>query len=330
MPEKLNRYTGIGLFVILAALIVGVAGCGTPSQTVQIRTWSDLNGVRNNLGAVCVLANDLDSTTAGYDQLASPTANEGKGWQPIGTRAASFYGSFDGQGHEIRDLFIDRPTEIDVGLFGAVYNLTTTAISNLGVANARITGQEYVGVLAGISYGSLNSCYSSGNVTGEEYVGVLMGGNAGTVSASYSAGSAVADTLVGGLLGGNTGTVTDSYSLASAIGDSRVGGLIGGNGGTASNCYTTGTVGGNDDVGGLVGADFDGTVTNSFWDTQTSGRATSASGTGKMTAEMQNIATFSGAGWNIIGVASPTTRSTSYTWNIVNGSTYPFLSSQPS
>jgi len=69
-----------------------------------------------------------------------------------------------------------------------------------------------------------------------------------------------------------------------------------------------------------------GTVSNSFWDIQTSGQTTSAGGTGKTTAEMKNIATF--AGWNIVSVGDPGTRNTAYTWNIVDGETYPFLSWQ--
>jgi len=86
---------------------------------------------------------------------------------------------------------------------------------------------------------------------------------------------------------------------------------------------------GNSSVGGLVGGNEDGSVSNSFWDTQTSGQATSAGGTAKTTAEMQNIATFSGAAWNIIAVGGPGERNPAYIWNIVNGLTYPFLSWQP-
>jgi hypothetical protein len=255
-----------------------------------------------------------------------------KNWralQPTGSFNDAWYGSFDGQGHVIRDLFIDRPAERDVGLFGGVLNWTM--IKNVEVTGATVTGQSYVGILVGTNYGTVSSCYSSGDVTGDEYVGVLVGGsgNTSTISNCFSVGSAHGGTVVGGLLGGNTGTVSDSYSLASAVGDSQVGGFIGGNGGTASNCYSAGSVGGNDDIGGLVGADFDGTVTNSFWDTQTSGQATSGGGTGKTTAQMHDIATFSGAGWNIIAVASTGTRNTSYIWNIVNGATNPFMSWQP-
>jgi hypothetical protein len=47
---------------------------------------------------------------------------------------------------------------------------------------------------------------------------------------------------------------------------------------------------------------------------------------GKTTAEMQDIATF--AGWSIIVVASGETNP-AYTWNIVDGETYRFLSWQP-
>jgi len=71
------------------------------------------------------------------------------------------------------------------------------------------------------------------------------------------------------------------------------------------------------------------TVSNSFWDTETSGQASSAGGTGKTTAQMKDIATFSGATWDIVAVASADDRDTGYIWNIVDDGTYPFLSWQP-
>jgi len=70
------------------------------------------------------------------------------------------------------------------------------------------------------------------------------------------------------------------------------------------------------------------TVSTSFWNTETSGQATSAGGIGKTTAQMQDIATFSGATWDIIAVASPSTPNPSYTWNIVDEQNYPSLSWQ--
>jgi hypothetical protein len=320
---------------------------------VEIRTWHDLDAVRNNLGGKFTLMNNLDSTTAGYMELASPTANGGKGWQPIGIWPNPFTGSFDGQGFEIRDLFIDREAEDTVGLFSFVN--TGATIVNVAVMDADVTGELYVGGLVGHNRGSLSNCYSTGNVTGDTYigglagesggivsnsssaasvsgsseVGGLIGQNHGTVSKSYSTGSAAGDSYVGGLVGWNhDGTISNSYSSARVAGESLVGGLVGHNRASVSNCYSTGNVTGLEDVGGMVGRNYEGTVSNSFWDIQTSGQATSAGGTGRNTTAMKTTATFSGVAWNIIAVALNQTDP-AYIWNIVNGVTYPFLSWQP-
>jgi hypothetical protein len=110
-------------------------------------------------------------------------------------------------------------------------------------------------------------------------------------------------------------------------GEYGVGGLVGSNYlGTVSNCYATGSASGSSGIGGLVGSTHKGTVSDSFWDIETSGQDTSAGGTGKTTAQMQDIATFSGAGWDIIAVDGPGERNPAYIWNIVDDVTYPFLS----
>jgi hypothetical protein len=168
-------------------------------------------------------------------------------------------------------------------------------------------------------------------VVGENYVAGLVGENRGTVSNSYSSGSVAGYVGVGGLMGSNAGTVSSSYSTCEVTGNSSVGGLVGySSSGTVSKSYSTGRVTGSSSVGGLVGAnnEEEATVNNSFWDTQTSGQSASDGGTGKTTAEMKDVATFSGAGWNIAAVA-PDARNPSYIWNIVTGVTYRFLSWEP-
>jgi len=324
-------------------------------QIWEIRTWRDLDAIRNNLSRRYVLMNDLDSTTTGYRELASETANQGRGWQPIGTELQPFTGSFDGQGYEMRDLFINRPDEVRVGLFGEVER--GAVIKDVGVTNLTVIGRDYVGGLVGHSAGTVSNCYATGNVTGEEHVGALVGHNGGMVDRSRSSGNVTGEERVGGLVGWNQATLSNSYSRCTVRGDSSVGGLVGDNwyyASTISNSYSTGSVTGSRHVGGLVGVNYyatvictystgvvtgnwtvgglvgynTGTVSNSFWDVQTSGRATSAGGTGKTTGELKNIATFSGVGWNIIAVTDPSARNTTYTWNIITGQTYPFLSWQ--
>jgi hypothetical protein len=192
-----------------------------------------------------------------------------------------------------------------------------------------VAGDWDVGGLVGSNYGTVSISYSTGSVTGNYYVGGLGGWNEGTVSISYSTGSVAGSFSIGGLVGINgwDGTVSNSYSSGNMTGNEYVGGLVGVNFGTASNSYSSGNVTGNEYVGGLVGVNWVGTVSNSFWDTKTSGQAISAGGTGKTTAEMQDIATFLEAEWDIWAVA-PGATNFAYTWNIINEQTYPFLSLQ--
>ena len=195
--RKSNYLARFGVFLTTAALIVGMAGCGgfapgpfscgEPSQNLEIRTWYDLDAVRHNRAGHHTLMNDLDSTTAGYEELASPTANGGEGWEPIGFfYEAPFIGSLDGGEYEIRDLFINRPDQDNaVGLFGCVHEVAV--IKDIGVVNFTVAGMAWVGALVGDNDGFVVNCYCTmGNVTGDWDVGGLVGYKfRGTVSNSY-------------------------------------------------------------------------------------------------------------------------------------------------
>ena len=280
----------LGTFLVTAALIAGMAGCGTHTTPIEVRDWYDLHTARENLSGYYVLMNDLDSTIAGYTEQADSTANGGKGWQAIGTSDDPFTGSFDGQGYKINNLYINRPDEELVGLFGYVGE--GGVVKNLGVVNANVTGDP-VGGLMGENHGTVSNCYATGIVNGEDSVGGLVGYNAGTVSNSYSTGNVTGvdygigglvgqnsgnvsnchatssvtgvDYGIGGLLGENWGTVSNSYATGNVTGNSHVGGLMGDNWGTVSNSYSIGNVTGNHHVGGLAGENCFGTVSNSYY-----------------------------------------------------------------
>jgi len=368
-------YTGV--IVLLVALAMIVTGCPLlpdpphpppytthpgPSLDLEIRTWYDLDAIRDNLAGHHRLMNDLDATTAGYEELAGRRANEGTGWKPIISENYGFSGSLDGQGYEIRDLFIDRPDEDNVGLFA----LSGGLIKDVGVVNIDVTGRKGVGSLVGMSLGegSIGNSYSAGSVAGNQRVGGLIGHNLRdhTVTNSFSTGSVVGHWEVGGLVGANyEGIVAHSYSAGNVTGEGDVGGLVGANRGVLSNCYAAGSVTGKWwvgglvgvnrgivenshsvgsvagvlDVGGLIGTGEPGaTLSNSFWDVEASGIADSDGGTGKTTAEMMSIATLTdtateglGEPWDVVAVAPGETNS-DHIWNIVDGQTYPFLSWQ--
>jgi hypothetical protein len=395
-----------------------------PDHAEEIWDWHDLNAVRDNLSGYYLLMNDLDADTGGYEELAGPAADEGKGWQPIGPwdpygypPGEAFRGTFDGQGYEIRDLCVLRPDESFVGLFGAirgVFGGEQAVIEDIGLANATVVGNWSVGGLVGRSYelSTVRNSYATGNVTGWARVGGLAGANdgpvtdscfvgdvtgsfdvgglvgvswhgsvlnshatgnvtgggsvggligstnyanvtnchfTGTVSGngavgglvgynwvvvwgSYSAGTVTGESNVGGLVGVNMVNVINSYSSASVTGEWCAGGLVGSNQGSVSRAYSVGSVAGQAAVGGLVGINLgEDNVRDSFWDVEASGIEFSSGGTGKTTAEMKDIATFTDTNtegldeaWSMVAVQSGVSNPV-YTWNIVDGQTYPFL-----
>jgi hypothetical protein len=220
------------------------------------------------------------------------------------------------------------------------------SISNC-YSTGSVSGYQYFGGLVGYNYsGNIINCYSIGTVSGSSYserAGGLVGKNTGDIISCYSIGAVSSPYYVGGLVGYHSyGNIINCYSTGTISGSGYVGGLVGDNyEGDITNCYSTGNVSGSSSfvgglvgylsggnigncystcdinspyyVGGLVGSGF-GNVTYSFWDTQTSGRTTSEGGTGKTTAEMKTLSTFTSAGWDFVDV-----------WGIGNGQTYPYL-----
>ena len=166
------------IFLIVVILVTGMVGCGpSVADDIEIQTWYDLDTVRDNLDGSYILTNNLDSTTAGYTELASSTANGGKGWQPIGASYNPFSGILDGQGYAIHDLYINRPNENYVGLFG--YAGGGGTIKDTGATNIDVIGYRYVGGLVGCNDGEVNDSYSIGKVIGEEDVGGMVGYDSG-------------------------------------------------------------------------------------------------------------------------------------------------------
>jgi len=177
---------------------------------------------------------------------------------------------------------------------------------------------DAVGGIVGRNYGAVTNCYYTGSVDGFNYVGGIAGWmSGGLVQDSYNAGDVTGlGGSTGGLVGYHaTGIVEDSYSTGPVSGNQFVGGAAGYNSDTLTNCYSTGNASGSSDIGGFQGYVSGGTTTNCFWDTETSGLATSfGPETGLTTAEAMNDFTFTSAGWDLTN-----------DWFCMNGSTRPFL-----
>lgn len=294
---------------IVVVLMAGVAaaescldGTGTKEEPYLIRSISDFMVFADRANAVQYWASGV------YIRLETNLDLEGIDFEPIGGTYDDgegnyidlhFEGNFDGNGHTIANVVIDRPEQYYVGLFG--YVGTDGAVRRLGVENVSMTGQTNVGGLAGYCEGTIEFCYTTGQVTGN-YSGGLTGTcDHGTIVSCYSACSVSGGDCLGGLAGFcSFATITTSYSTGSVSGNQTVGGLVAYNlFTTITHCYSAGLVSGDSLTGGLCGANLYGTVTSCYWDVETSQQQYSTGGTGKTTAEMNEQSTYSG--WDFGG-----------------------------
>ncbi|MCT7517396.1 beta strand repeat-containing protein [Aliarcobacter cryaerophilus] len=233
---------------------------------VVVNNLYQLQWINQALNGKYELGRDIDaSATSSWNSNGSGGYY---GFNPLGNSSNSFTGTLDGLGFTISDLYINRPTQDDIGLFGYTNNAT---IKNIGLENVNISGNNYVGGLVGMNggnKGTISNSYATGSVNGNSEVGGLVGdGGYGTIRNSYATGSVSGNDYVGGLVGRNYGTITNSYATNSVDGKGdRVGGLVGANGnnGTITNSYATGKVDGNHQVGGLLGSNGGGIITNSY------------------------------------------------------------------
>ena len=250
------------------------------------------------------LTTDLDFDTDG-DSVSGPGDdywNEGSGWDPIGEfdSDARFNTTFDGNGHTISNLYINRMTERWIGLFG--FGNWGSTVSNLGLIDVNVNGDGYVGgVMGGHYQGRITACFSTGQVSGHDMIGGLIGRSSrGKITTSYSTATVRGDDDVGGLVGwletNGLAVVRASYATGSVSGDQYVAGLVGYHAsGTIQASYATGSVSGNGHLGGLASGTGSGIVTDSYWDTQRTGQAASIGGMGKTTAELRAPTGYVGA-----------------------------------
>ncbi|CAK4869397.1 unnamed protein product [Aphanomyces euteiches] len=275
-----------------------------PARQAAADTWIDVS----NPAGLAAINTDATSLQGSYRltqdiNLALYDNGDHKGWLPIGNNGTPFTGKLDGNGFTIRNMTINRPNSNYVGFFGSA---TNAEITNLHLTGIQVVGHSYVGGIAGtLITSTLTKSYAEGSVTGNAVVGVAVGYNDNTnISDGYAQGTVIVaaatptpapnEDSYGGLIGYSSG------SHMSSSGSGKI-----------TNSYSTVAVGTGVLSGGLIG-DKAGiaAVTSSYWNTVTSGRNTSAGGSGKTTAEMKRKATY--VGWDFTN-----------TWGLIEEATYP-------
>ena len=233
---------------------------------------------------------DTDGDGASHDGGTSDSDdtyhNSGSGWDPIGPASAPsdsthFNATFDGNGHSIYNLYVNRNRNYG-GLFAALRGSAT--VRSLGLPNAyvNISAQGSAAPLAGSSWGRVEASWASGSAAGNTNVGGLVGSTAASsvIVASYSkAGAQCGAGSAGGLVGNNAGAIVASYATGAITGSCAA---------SLKHGLASGT----------------GTATSSHWDRETSGTTTSDQGGGRTTAQLQGPTSAAGiyAGWDALDV----------------------------
>jgi hypothetical protein len=230
---------------------------------------ADINASAATLEGNYILLNDiaLDDTKEGFD------AN---GWKPMGDSSDSFTGIFNGSGHKITGLWIDRSSGYYIGFFGFAVGAQIKGFGVEMASDKNISGYSYVGAIAGYlnTNSQVTNSYTKGNINGTMVVGGIAGSlnNNSGISNSYSAASVTgSSTNIGGIAGSaSRSKISNSYAVGNVNSPyDNVGGIVGlvqnsteiiNN--AAINNLITGTPDANRIVGDITTAD--NTVKNNF------------------------------------------------------------------
>ena len=245
---------------IVAKFSIFEDGDGSVLNPYEISNINQLQYMNRYLDANFVLVNDIDASIA-------DTLNGGTGFEPVGTQAEPFTGSLNGNNYTITDLEMNRAEQMYTGLFGVIEG---GKVENLALVDARITGGERTGAIAGENRGEiLNSYSNSAEISGSSYTGGLVGINQGIIDDSYASGNVDGENYTGGLSGNNPGEISNSYFTGTLTGNDYSGGVAGSNSGTIFRSYATGLIGGNSDVGGLTGRNHNGGLIDEAYSSNT-------------------------------------------------------------
>jgi hypothetical protein len=176
MSRRDRKFT-LALLVVVAATLL-LAFLPQPAlAATPITNCTGLQNIRTNLDGDYYLANDINcSCTSDW--------NGGAGFAPIGNLSNKFTGTFDGKNRRITNLYINRSSTDNVGLFGVTDS--GSEIKDVGLEEVDVRGSSHVGGLVGYNLvGTIRNSYASGAVSGSVLVGGLVGENGGTITNAY-------------------------------------------------------------------------------------------------------------------------------------------------
>lgn len=226
----------------------------TGQKTFSISTEAELNKIAEWTSGYGNSFNDITLVLEKDIALSCDKDDITTHFTPIGINS-SFAGTFDGNGHKISNLYVDRAGK--AGLFASVYG---ASIKNLTVEGT-VVGSSYdgsdstgVGGIVGYSFSQIviENCVSNVNVSSHcENTGGICGNvnDADSVIRNcVNIGDIESDSDKTGGISGNPDIVYNCANFGAVSGKSNVAGIAGNTEKDVSLCYNAGTISAPDGV----------------------------------------------------------------------------------
>ena len=254
-----------GVLTVMASM--QTVGADPWDGTTKTEPQKDDNGVYL-IGTAAELAWFAATDGSGSAKLTADIELASYDWTPL----RKFYGTLDGQGHVIRNLYVNSAS-YPLGLIGYLQggaSVTRLGITGSVTCTARSNAQA--GGIAGYMYdkASITQCWSAVNVTSNKHAGGIAGytANGAVITDCYATGtirsSGANECYLGGICGSgfsNTAgaTLTNCYSVGKVVGTSGNASYVGGLSPDktaahyVNSFYLTGTVSGESPKYGITG-----------------------------------------------------------------------------
>lgn len=221
----------------------------TGQKTFSISTESELNKIAEWTSSY---GNNFNGITLVLEKDIALTCNKDNSFTPIGINSP-FAGTFDGNGHKISNLYVDRADK--AGLFASVYG---ASIKNLTVEGTVVgpssNGTDPTGVGGIVGYSTsqilIENCVSNVNVSSRcENTGGICGyvnDVDSVIRNCVNIGEIKSDSDRTGGISGNPGIVYNCANFGAVSGKSNVAGIAGNTEKDVSLCYNAGAISASD------------------------------------------------------------------------------------
>jgi len=182
------------------------SGKGTQASPYLIQNKDDLAKLRDRVNS----GTATNNYSGNYFKQTADIDLDGIDWEPIGYDNLQFKGTYDGDGHEIKNLKNKR------NYSGGLFEVLGGTVKNLAIIDCDISNNSnYNSGAITANGGTIENCYSTGTVSAPKGNAGGISGNGSTIKNCYSTATVSGKTAAG--IGANATQITGCVSFNDSI-----------------------------------------------------------------------------------------------------------------